>query len=126
MRKNTETDTFVESCSDHYPLWQEFRIKFKAPKPRNTHVRNHYLNPSKENLQQYNDLIRGEWTTADFNSPEISNQLDTSLRWAAEHAVPKKNQKIKKPWISDSTYELIKKKHWLEQEANSNQYKEGL
>jgi len=66
------------------------------------------------------------------NNEDGHKAMDEALKQAAS-TLAEKSPQIKKPWITQETYELIKQKHWLQQygqkeaaEATSKQVKKMI
>ncbi len=54
----------------------------------------------------------------DFANAPDEQKLDDAFTLASE-TLPDKPQHIKKPWISEATYSLIKEKHHMEETGNA-------
>lgn len=110
--KKCETDTDSMIDSDHYPLWSKIKIKFKKHaqrKPKNVKLD---LTPPAGTKSKFNE----EFTK--FFSNHLEGPLWENIDKAfatARTVLNTKTPEIKKPWISEHTYSLIREKHVLEQ-----------
>ena len=108
---NCESDVDAGIDSDHYPLWIKIKIKFKKLSKREVNKKSFNYNPTEEQLINFNQAFAGN--LAETASRHIGD-VDKALIGAAK-ALEKTSNDIKKPWISETTFELIKQKHDLEQ-----------
>lgn len=113
--KNTESDVDAPIDSDHYPIWCKLKIKFKKLTKREENKQTQDLELTDEQKTQFNKLFTDniDPQTASIHISAIDEALD-----AARKALKNKKQEIRKPWISERTYELILEKHKMEQEAD--------
>ncbi len=71
------------------------------------------LSLSDEAINTFNDTLVETLNNANFANAPDKQKLDDAFEIARE-TLPDKPQHIKKPWISETTYSLIKEKHHVE------------
>jgi len=112
--KNAETDVDMISGSDHYSLWCTLEVKFAKPKkPTNKQIK-YELKIDQTTKQAFNNSFKQAIENVNTNNENGHITIDEALNKAAV-TLTEKSPKIKKPWITQETYELIKQKHWLQQ-----------
>ncbi len=81
------------------------------------------LKPTEEEKKKFNEAFNKHLDfTPDETDLQEHDKLDFAFYKAAEE-IPEADPKIKKPWITDNTFRLIKQKHWVEQSADWEEYK---
>ena len=119
---DTQTDTIVQTNSDHFPLWCTLNIKLKVLSPKQDREQLD-LKPSDEAVQVFNDSMRANLPSGFEQHVNAISMWESSLKNAASSALRERSQKIKKPWITKETFTLIKEKHTLEHQNRKVEYK---
>jgi len=122
--RDAESDTLAETLSDHYPVWCKMLTKFKTP-PNKTKKSNQYdLKPNATQIIDFNTYVGKALESADLTSEGCHSKLDDALLSAAKDCLPVKDTRIKKPWITSSTFAMIQHKHALFQKGISSEFKQ--
>jgi len=112
-----EADPDADIDSDHYPVLAWFKFKLKIPLKPN-HVKSYNRTQTDECKQESNRVFKRECDPSGDEHALTEATIDSAFR-AAEVVLDQKESAIRKPWITDATYELIIEKHRLEQNGPS-------
>ena len=100
------SDMIAPLGSDHYPVWCTHRIKYKVS--NNTATRRSWdLKASSEQIKQFNIKFNETLDFTPVGDKQEHDKLDEAFEAAATFALQPKTRKIKKPWITQSTFDLI-------------------
>jgi len=122
--KNIESDMYAVTNSDHYPVWIDLVLNFKVAKKSDSCNRQQWdLQVKDEDVVAFNKIFEDCVGDFDLGGHEGHTCLDHAFGVAAQECLWSKERKVRKPWISQQTFELIKEKHWLEQEGRGLEYR---
>lgn len=115
-----ETDPDAPIDSDHYPLWANFKLRLKIPNtPKRIPKTNRKQN--EDNLKDFRDrFLKHCDSEMEAQKPVTENTIDEAFVEAA-CCLEQRTPAIKKPWISEHTYQLIIAKHKAEENGPSEQ-----
>ena len=110
--KNAESDTHCKLDSDHFPVWAEFRFRFKKPSIKRE-KKQKILKISEEAKTTFAKEFNKSFDEAKPGETGNTYTIDDAF-WNAKQTLADRDNKIKKDWISNETYELIKQKQQME------------
>jgi len=74
-------------------------------------------------MESFNAVIRESMPDGFAQAGDAISVWDSSLKQAAETVLGERDQQIKKPWITNETFTLIKEKHTLEHQNRKDEFK---
>jgi len=126
---NIHTTDATAIASDHKLIVATVRIKLANKKKPKTEPCPKYWKPTQEQAEAYNEEVRrrtAEWRQQQNNEDEDKMEIWTNIcKEAAAETLTKKDPKIKKPYISKETWDLMERRV-KEVELGNTETAEGL
>jgi hypothetical protein len=122
MRADTTSGTIAPQLSDHLPIYAIFHTnppRQESNQPKSLSNQKYEKNKNTIN-QALRETIKHQPQELTINEKfaKLIHNLQTTIE--SFHEKPKTNRKHRKPWIKNSTFNLIRKQHTLHQRMLKN------